>query len=149
MLRFGKNKSKRTLHLRKRHGITLIEMVFSMAVFVVIVMFTAQISQNISGLKNRTTDTVYLSMHNLNVMERIRQWSSEPYGDLLLYYGDDEVGTTDIQTSAELVKSTCGTFNIYEVKITSKMRANRTRLVTTYVVTDIGGTRLVEEINPS
>lgn len=110
-----------------------------------IILGVMKVTVTINSLRTATRDTVYLSVHNLNCMEKIRQ--DFVYGDRspLLYYGDDELGDLYITTSAELSQSSWGNYNIYYVVLKSRMRESSVSLTNEFMFTDIGEFKFTEE----
>lgn len=123
----------------KRRGFSLIEVIFCTVMLALIVVAVAAGSQAIGTLRTNTRDSVYLSHHNLNTMERLRQECLNNDGLLLNFYGDDTLGTNEIETSAYLSRATWDHFYIYSVRIESKTRDTKQRLNSEYVITSIGG----------
>lgn len=113
-----------------------------------IVISVVSVSLAIDDMRVGTRNTVFMSTHNLDCMERIRQMCYDPTQDLLLYYGDEFFGTDTIETDVTLEPATWDQFTIYRVTINSKMRDTSQRLVSKYIITDIGSVSFNEEINP-
>lgn len=133
---------------RKRRGFTMIEVIGCTVMMALIVSGVVAASLAIDNLRVTTRNSVYLSIHNLNCMERLRQQLLDGTEDMLLYYGDDVLGSDTIETQATLELSTWDKFSIYSVVIESKMRDYQQRLTTEYLITDIGGVSYAEQINP-
>lgn len=133
--------------MKRRAGFTMLEMVATAAFMAIIVVSLIATSDSVSTLRTNTRDTVYLSVHNLNCMERLRQMCLSADSGLLYYYGDSDFGTTDIETEIFIERAEWDSFNIYSVRIESKIRESRNRLVADYVLTDIGATVLRESVN--
>ena len=134
--------------MSRRKGFTLIEVIGSTIMLALIVVGVVSVSMAIDGLRTQTRNSVYLSTHNLDCMERIRQICLDEGQDMLLYYGDDVLGSSDIETTAELVVSRWDHYNVYSVTIHSQMRGYRQKLTSEYIITDIGAVRYSEELNP-
>lgn len=92
----------------------------------------------IDTLRVQTRDSVYLSLHNLNTMERLRQQCLEDGSTMLLYYDDVALGTATIETEAFLKEASVDHFRIYKVRIESKVRDTNQRLTSEYIITSIG-----------
>lgn len=133
---------------RSRSGFTLVEVIGATVMLALIVVAVVRVSGAIDSLRTDTRNMVYLSTHNLDCAERIRQLCLDDSQELLLFYGDDVLGSDEIETTAELEVATWDDYNVYSVKITSKMRDYEQRLVSDYLLTDIGGVRYTESINP-
>ena len=133
--------------MKKRKGFTMIEMIASTALLTLIVIGVMSSSLMIESLETQTKNTVYLSVHNLNCMERLRKECTESDSGLLSYYGDDYLGTIDIETVAYLERATWDHFNIYRVKIQSNVRETSQVLTSEYVITDIGSVNFDPVIN--
>lgn len=138
----------RTPRLARRSGFTLVEVIGSTVMLALIVVGVVSVSMAIDGLRTQTKNAVYLSTHNLDCMERIRQMCLDDSQEMLLYYGDDVLGSDSIETTAELVPATWDHYNVYNVTIKSKMRDYQQQLTSEYLITDIGAVRYTEQINP-
>lgn len=134
--------------LARRSGFTLVEVIGSTVMLALIVVGVVSVSMAIDGLRTQTKNAVYLSTHNLDCMERIRQMCLDDSQEMLLYYGDDVLGSDSIETTAELVPATWDHYNVYNVTIKSKMRDYQQQLTSEYLITDIGAARYTEQINP-
>lgn len=134
--------------MKRRRGFTLIEIIGCTVMMALIVIGVVAVSLSIDDMRVGTRNTVYLSTHNLNCMERIRQMCLDPTQDMLLYYGDDMFGSDEIETDISLTPSTWDHFTAYRVTIESRMREYRQRLTSVYLITDIGGVSYDETINP-
>lgn len=124
--------------MRRFKGFSMIEMVSSIALLALIVIAVAKASMAIDALRVQTRETVYLSLHNLNVMERLRQMCLENSDGIMLFYGDAEFGTLDVETEAFLKEASIDNFKVYKVRIESKTRDTNQRLTSEYIITDIG-----------
>lgn len=133
--------------MRRRKGFTLIEVIGCTVMLCLIVIGVVAVSYSIDDMRTRTRNTVYLSIHNLDCMERVRQMCLDPTQDILLYYGDDTFGSDDIETEVTLTPSAWDHYTVYSVTVSSKMREQNQRLVSEYLITDIGGVSYDEEIN--
>lgn len=138
--------------MRKRKGFTLIEMIAATIMLAIIVISCAALSRSISAQKTVTESTVYLSTHNLNCMERLRQMAATlgqtPSEHLVEYYGDDVFGSMDIETHVYVETATLEQFYVYSVVIQSKMRDLPQRLTSRYILTSIGLTSYDEAVQP-
>ena len=124
--------------MKRRKGNTLIDVIVSTALITFICIVVVQSTLAIDGMRAATRNTVFMSVHNLNCMERIRLLCQENPGGLLLYYGDDQMGSLKYETEVTLEPTMWDHFNIYEVKVSTKMREGEQRLVSNYIITDIG-----------
>lgn len=107
----------------------------------IIIIAVTTFSMQISAIKTRSKNIVYLTQHNLNCMEQLRQMCRAGTGDLLTYYGDDTFGSLDIETEVSIETQVWDNFKIYKVTLTSKPRdgAEGDKLVNEFVMTNIGG----------
>lgn len=137
--------------MKSRRGFTLIEILAATIMLAIVVIACTQLTGAISSQKTTTESTVYLSTHNLNCMERMRQKAASLGGlvseHLLDYYGDDEFGTTDIETHIFVETASLEQFWVYRVTIQSKMRDLPQRLTSKYILTNIGLQDYDENIN--
>ena len=124
------------------------EVIGSTVMLVLVVLAVVQVSVTIDTMRVDTRNSVYLSVHNLDCMERLRQMCLDDTQQMLLYYGDDVLGSNDIETTATLRVATWDDYNIYSVTINSKMRDYQQRLVSEFLMTDIGAVGYTEQINP-
>ena len=125
--------------LKRRLGFSMIEMITCTVLMALIVIGVVSSSMAIDSLRVQTRDSVYLSLHNLNVMERLRQDCLDPTNAMLLYYSDQQLGSDTIETQAYLTDSTWDHFHVYKVRVESRIRETRQRLNSEYIITDIGG----------
>lgn len=134
--------------MSRRKGFTMIEVIGCTVMMALIVIAVVAVSLAIDGLRANTRNSVYMSVHNLDCIERIRQMCFDTTQDMLLYYGDDVFGSSDIQTEVSLEPATWDHYTIYRVTVSSKMRDEKQRLTSTYLITDIGGISYAEVTNP-
>lgn len=124
--------------MRRRKGFSLIEMITCTAILALIVIVVVRSSMAVDTLRVQTRDSVYLSLHNLNTMERLRQQCLDDGNSMLLYYDDVALGSSTIQTEAFLKEATLDHFKVYKVRIESMMRDTHQRLTSEYIITSIG-----------
>lgn len=135
----------------RRKGFTLVEVIASAAFLAFIVIAVVSVSHGITAQKEASENSVYMSTHNLNCMERLRQmaWQALAVGSQLNnYYEDMEFGTTDIETFVYVTTTELGRYHVYNVRIASKMRVGRQRLTQNYVLTDMGAQSVSEVTTP-
>ena len=125
--------------MRKRKGFTMVEMIACTVMLALLVVGVVNCVLSIQALRAKTADSVLLSTHNINCLERLRQMAADPYEEILLYYGDETFGSSDIATDIVLEKATIGSYNVWCATITSEMRDTHRKLVSTYTITNIGG----------
>lgn len=124
--------------MKRRKGLSMIEMITCTIILALIVITVVRSSMAIDTLRVQTRDSVYLSLHNLNTMERLRQQCLEDGSTMLLYYDDVALGTATIETEAFLKEASVDHFRIYKVRIESKVRDTNQRLTSEYIITSIG-----------
>lgn len=124
--------------MKRRKGFSMIEMITCTIILALIVITVVRSSMAIDTLRVQTRDSVYLSLHNLNTMERLRQQCLEDGSTMLLYYDDVALGTATIETEAFLKEASVDHFRIYKVRIESKVRDTNQRLTSEYIITSIG-----------
>lgn len=124
--------------MKRRKGFSLIEMITCTAILALIVIVVVRSSMAVDTLRVQTRDSVYLSLHNLNTMERLRQQCLDDGDTMLLYYDDVALGSSTIQTEAFLKEATLDHFKVYRVRIESMMRDTHQRLTSEYIITSIG-----------
>lgn len=136
---------------RKRKGFSLVEMVAVAIILAIITISVTFVSQAVSVLRTQQRNSIYLSTHNLNVMEQIRREMNQlgETGELPSYYGDvdgaqdtgieaRDFSTTEIATRVYITKTPWDNFHVYSVRIESRVRGYVQRLNSTYILTDIG-----------
>lgn len=133
--------------MKRRRGFTLIEIIGATVMMALIVIGVVAVSLSIDDMRVGTRNTVYMSTHNLNCIERIQQMCLDPTQDMLLYYGDDVFGSDTIETEVFLELATWDKFSIYRVTIESCMREGGQRLTNVYLITDISGVSFDESVN--
>lgn len=124
--------------MRTRRGFTMIEVIASTVLLVTIVIGVTALTVAINSQKTDIQNTVYLSVHNLTCMERVKEMAMDPDEELLNHYDDDTFGTGDIYTEVFVEQAFLDNYSVYEVKIVSKMRDFKQKLTSLYTVTDIG-----------
>lgn len=139
---------------KPRKGFTLVEMIICALILAIVVICVASISGTLSTLKTETRNSIFLSMHNLNTSERLRQMVYElPEGEQLnAFYGaptgtgaggvidpSDIFSTDEILTRVFVTAGSMDHFQVYVVRIESQMRGYKQRLVSSYTLTNIGG----------
>lgn len=137
--------------MKARRGFTLIEMMASTILLAVIVIGVMALSRSIGMQKTTTENTVYLSLHNLECMERLRQMAATvgqiPSQTLANSYDDSEFGSLDIETNIYVETANYEHFYVYRVTVRSKMREFPQRLTSHYVMTSIGSAYYDEVVN--
>lgn len=133
--------------MKARKGFTLVEVVACTVILAIVTIGAVAISNQILQMKTEARNTVYLSMHNLNTMERLRQMVYElPKGQMLLsYYNQDTFSSSDILTEVFIDSAVWDDFQIYEVKIESRMKIYHQLLKSSYTLTSIGGYSNLED----
>lgn len=126
---------------KKRKGFTLIEVIACTLLLGIVVIGATIVSQQIAVMKTESRNSVYLSLHNLNVMERIRQMSYELVGEeeLLSFYDTDMFGDSQYNTNVYIETASFEHFRVYDIRIETRMIGYRQMLVSTYTMTNIGG----------
>lgn len=136
---------------KKRRGFSLVEMVATAIVLAITVISVTYISQAVTVLRTQHRNSVYLTTHQLNVMEQLRREMNQlgENAELESYYGavdpmehpdivTKDFSTTSITTEVYVTKSTWDNFNVYYVQVDSRMKGYVQRLKSTYILTDIG-----------
>lgn len=134
---------------KKRKGFTLAEVIACTIILALVSIGTSAVSGHISALKVEARNNVYLSTHNLNVMERLRQMAYDKVEteELHSFYDEDVFSTNSIITKVYVQTSIWENFRIYSVRIDSRIPGSKQKLVNTYTLTDIGGHKRLEESN--
>lgn len=153
---------------KNRKGFSLVEMVVAVLVLSIIVIACVKVTQATSALRIQSRNSIVMSTHNLNVMERLKEEIDNlgETGYLYTYYGfaDDEEEADMLEAagkdpndrslyrmdfSSEQVRTEVyidiymwDNFFIYDVRIESKMIGYPQRLVNTLILTSIGVDRL-------
>lgn len=146
----------------RRKGFTLVETIACCLILAIVTIGAASVSAHISALKVEARNSVYLTTHNLNVMERLRQmsYSLAEGEELLNFYGGtlDMLGnrggnpvfdSSDIYTDVYIETAPWDDFRVYNVRIDSRMVKYKQTLVSTYTMTNIGGYKTPESIEDS
>lgn len=141
-----------SLFTKSRKGFTLLEMLASTIFMAFIVLAAMQLTLALETQRTVASDTIYLSIHNLNCMERLRQMaqqlSLDSTGTLQSYYSDSIFGTIEVKTEVYIDEANLGEYHVYNVRIESRMRDFPQKLYSEYILTDIGAPVYVEEYNP-
>ena len=128
--------------MKKRKGFSLIEVLASTIMLSVIVIACIAVINGISTQKGVTENTVYLSVHNVSCMERLKNMTSNNVSSgvspLLDFYGDEVFGTSDIKTQVIIETAKLDQFYVYFVTIKSRMRDFPQSLTSEYILTTIG-----------
>lgn len=127
--------------LKKRKGFTLVEVIACTLLLAIVVIGAVAVSRQIAMMKTESRNSVYLSTHNLNVMERIRQMSYElaEGEELLAFYDTDVMGNSQYNTVVYIETATFEHFRVYNIRIETRMIGYKQTLVSTYTMTNIGG----------
>lgn len=130
-----------SVKLKSRKGFTLVEVVSCTIILALVVMGAIVVSRQIATMKTESRNTVYLSTHNLNVMEQLRQMSYELADgeELLAFYNSDTFGTSQFNTDVYIDTSLFEHFRVYNIRIESRMIGYKQTLVSTFTMTNIGG----------
>lgn len=125
---------------KRRKAFTLVEVVVCALILSLVTIGAVSVSSQINALKSSSQNTVYLTLHNLNCMEQLRQMSYDLANgvELFSHYGPDVFGTSKIDTDVYLDMAKMGEFRVYSVRIQSSMKDYNDSLVNTYVFTSIG-----------
>lgn len=135
-------KLKRWHRFKRRKGFTLVEVIATAVLISLIVVIVVQATMSVNALRVKTSDSVRLSVHNLNTIERLRQMCQDETYGLLRFYGDEVLGSTEVETTATIDWTLWDRYYIYDVVLESKMRGTGNRLVSRCVITDIVSTEL-------
>lgn len=149
---------------KKRKGFSLVEMVAVAIILAIITIACVLVMQSTASMRIQSRNSIYMTTHNLNVMEKLRQEINRLgiYGELHPYYGfaddteeynllvaegknpDDknnyraDYSTDDIRTEVYIEICPWNNFHLYNVRIESKIIGYPQRLTNTFVLTDIG-----------
>lgn len=120
----------------KKQGFTLIEMLVCTVILSIITISVLSTARSIQEVQVTSRNRVYLSTHQLNVMEQLRQRSYD--NKLLAFYEDYVFSTSDITTYVQVEEKLVGDFYTYYITITSEMDNTKDTLTNSFVLTDIG-----------
>lgn len=151
--------------MKKRSGFTLIEMVVVTIILGIVTIGCAVVGKAVNDQRIMARNSIYLTTHNLNVMEQLRQHMNSLgiHGSLVNYYGfqdDDEeraiwvaehpgstladaqlrpdYSTNDVRTEVFISTTQWDNFHLYNIRIESKLKGYSARVINDYVMTDIG-----------
>lgn len=129
------------ISLTKRKGFSLIEVVACTLILAIVVIGTVSVSNKIGLMKTEARNEVQLSLHNLNIMERLRQmsYSLGEGEELLNYYSSDVFGSSTINSDVYIETAIWDDFRIYNIRIESRMKGYNQDLVSAYSMTNIVG----------
>lgn len=136
--------------MRKRRGFSFIEIITVTGILALVVVVVVRASISVAAMKKHTGDITYLAVHNMKVMEDLRNRAMTGTSELLSIYGgddgsNDEFSSIDIKTVVLVDSTKWGTQTIYRVKMESKLKNGRTKLESEFVITTIGANPPVEE----
>ena len=125
---------------KKLKGSAMMESLASAVIMAVVLVILAGFLVQMSSRVKTATSIITLTNHNTNVMERIRQMAYDNSGELLDHYGTDVLGSTTIESEADVTTFHWDSFKVYHVKLTSKTKAKgaKTKLQNDFYMTDIG-----------
>ena len=125
--------------MKARKGFTLVEVVACTIILATVTLGAVSISSRINAMKVESKNTTYLSLHNLNVMEELRQrvYDLSLGEEMPAFYDSSEFSSSDITTTVSLDMSYLDQYRVYDVVIESRA-ANKQKLKSRYVLTDIG-----------
>lgn len=149
--------------MKKRSGFTLVEMVVVTIVLAIVTIACVIVSRAVNDQRVQSRNSIYLTTHNLNVMEQLRRYmNTEGEGKVLYsYYGfqdDDEeralivaagedpattplrpdYSTEDVRTEVFIEIVPWDNFHLYNIRIESKLIGYNSRVTNNYIMTDIG-----------
>ncbi len=126
--------------LKSRKGFSLVEMVAVVVILAIVTIGTVLVSQSISTMRTQSRNSIYLTTHNLNVMEDLRAEMEElgETGELMASYPENVYSTEDISTVVTIDVSNWDNFKVYNVKIESRMKKFPQKVTNTFIMTNIG-----------
>ena len=126
--------------MKSKKGFTLVEVIACTVILAMVTIGTVSISARIQIMKSDSRGATYLSLHNLNVMEELREkLYSLPAGEELpAHFEEDVFSSPSILTNVIIDTETWYNYKIYNVTITSRMRQTRQVLRSSYTLTNIG-----------
>lgn len=150
--------------MKKRSGFTLIEMVVVTIILAIVTVACVVVSRAVNEQRIQARNSIYLTTHNLNVMEQLRQYMNQlgESGGLYSYYGyqdDDQenyqlqqqgvlnptaadrrpdYSTNDVRTEVFIEIVPWDNFHLYNIRIESKLVGYKSRVTNEYIMTDIG-----------
>lgn len=142
-----RRKRKRMPKLRRRKG-DLAASMFGLLCMGIGMSTIVAVTTWISAQRAETRASVYLTVHNLNCMERLAQEAKTGTGDLLETYGMGEYSSTDIDTTVSCTQFSVEGMNCYTVKIKSHFKSSPYRLSSSYVLTSLTREDTTPEVNP-
>lgn len=125
---------------QKKKGFTLVEAVVTTLLISITCLTVAKVVISVNNSRMDMQNTVYLSNHNLNCMERLRQMARDTDGMLLDHYGSETFGTNDFDTNVDIETVPLGDYFIYYVDIQSSTKTNGrfNKAEDTFIMTNIG-----------
>lgn len=148
---------------KKRAGFTLVEMIVVTIILAIVTIACTLVAQAVNDQRIMARNSIYLTTHNLNVMEQLRREMNVQgeTKELYSYYGfqdDDEerrlmeaagldpsttplrpdYSTGDVRTEVFIEIVPWDNFHLYNIRIESKLIGYNSRVTNTYVMTDIG-----------
>lgn len=149
--------------MRKRSGFTLIEMVVVTIILAIVTLGCTAVGKAVNDQRIMARNSIYLTTHNLNVMEQLRLYMNGLgiHGALVSYYGfqdDDQeralmiaegkdpavtplrpdYSTDDVRTEVFVTTVPWDNFHLYNIRIESKLIGYNARVTNEYIMTDIG-----------
>ena len=134
--------------MKARKGFTLVEVVACTIILAMVTIGTVSISGRINVMRTDARNATYLSLHNLNVMEELRQrlYNLGPGEELPGFYNATEFSSSTITTTVKLDMATWDNFRVYDVVIDSRVNATKQPLRSRYTLTNIGRPTYIDDI---
>lgn len=140
-----KSKTKHTLKRRKGDAVLSLVGLFCACLGMAT---TISVTTWLSAQRAATRASVYLSIHNLNCMERLGKEAKGSTSQLLEMYTMGEYSSQDIDTTIKCTPFEVEGVNGYTVRINSHFRSSPYRLSSTYVLTALEQEDTLPEVNP-
>lgn len=127
--------NRRETHLYRR-GFTLVETIACALILSVVILGVLGAASTIKNSQASARNRLYLGVHQLNVMEELRQKAFTER--LLAFYDESAFSTSDITTTVRIEESALENFIVYRVEMESKMKDSKDFIYNVFTLTDIG-----------
>lgn len=123
----------------------MLESIASALILSIIIIGVLSVKRVVQTESIRARESLYMSMHQLNVMEELKQMAGR--ARLLAYYGPTEFSTLEYETTVNIEESAMGDFIIYYVEMDTYNEDKSEHMHNAFTMTNIGATQKEESLD--
>lgn len=130
---------------KTRKGFSMLESIASAIILSIIIIGVLSVKRTVQAENIRARESLYMSMHQLSVMEELKQMSGR--SRLLAYYGPSEFSTLEFETTVNVTESSIGDFLVYYVELNTYNEDKSEHMRNTFTMTNIGSTQREDSLD--